>query len=284
VRAALVVLLVVVFSLVGIAVGGVDLTSGATLLRLVTWIGVVAAYGAFWFGMVLFVIAFGRSSPTNALSLAALWLMLVVVLPSTLNTAVASFYPMPSRVDMIAAVRVASDTASAKGNTLLAKYYGDHPEFVAVSDMEKAMNDVAITRLAIDDEIEERVRPVVDRYDTQLARQQALVDRFRLTSPAIVAQDALNDLAGTGSARFSHFVGQVEAFHRDWRTRFASMIVQKQKLSAATYDQIPRFTYEDEPVGGVVERAVVALLVLFGAGLVLGAIGVTRLRKYPVAG
>src|SRR5205814_2044865 len=109
------------------------------------------------FGMVLLVTSFGLSSATSALSLAAIWLMLVVVLPSTLNTAVSALYPMPSRVDMIAAVRVASDEASATGNKLLAKYYGDHPELVATSDMEKAMNDVAITRLAIDDEIEERV-------------------------------------------------------------------------------------------------------------------------------
>ncbi|NOT27641.1 MAG: DUF3526 domain-containing protein [Acidobacteria bacterium] len=284
VRAALVVLLVVMFSITGIAVGGVDVTPGGTLLRLAVWTGVVAAYGGFWFGVVLLATSFGRSSATNALSLATVWLLLVVVLPSTLNTAVAALYPVPSRVDMIAAVRVASDQASAKGNTLLAKYYGDHPEFVAGSDIEKAINDVAITRLAIDDEIEERVRPVVDRYDTQLARQQGLVDRFRLLSPAIVAQDALNDLAGTGSARFAHFVRRVEAFHRDWRARFASMIVQKQRLSAAMYDDIPHFTYQDEPLGAVVVRAGVALLLLLGAGLVLGAIGINRLRRYPIAG
>jgi hypothetical protein len=39
------------------------------------------------------------------------------------------------------------------------------------------MNDVAVTRLAMDEEIEQKVRPVVDLYDVQLRRQQAFVDR-----------------------------------------------------------------------------------------------------------
>jgi ABC-2 type transport system permease protein len=283
-RAMLVVLLVVAFSLVGMLVGGVDLTSGGTFARLLIWAAIVAAYGAFWFGTVLLVTSFGRSSATNALALAAIWLLLVVVLPSALNLTVSSLYPMPSRVDMLAALRVASDEASAQGNQLLAKYYGDHPELAAVSDLEKAQNDVAVTRLAIDSEIEQRVRPVVDRYDVQLDKQQRLVDRFRLFSPAIVAQDALNDVAGTGAARYRHFVSLVEDYHEEWRALFAGMIVRKERMSPTTYDRLPQFTYEEEAFGEVVRRAAGGVAVLALAAIVFGLVGTRRLRRYPVAG
>jgi ABC-2 type transport system permease protein len=193
-------------------------------------------------------------------------------------------YPMPSRVDMIAALRVASDEASAQGNQLLAKYYGDHPELAAVSDVEKALNDVAITRLAIDDEIEKRVRPVVDRYDIQLARQQALVDRFGLFSPAIVAQDALNDVAGTGSGRYKHFETLVDNFHTKWRTMFASMIVKKERFTPAMFDTIPSFEFREEELSAVLSRTGTALLALFVSGIVLGAFGICRLRRFPISG
>jgi ABC-2 type transport system permease protein len=282
-RAGLVILIVIGLSLIGMAVGGVDMTSAAMLTRVLMWTAVVAAYGAFWFGVVLLVCALGRGSATNALGLAGIWLLLVIVLPSTLNTVVSTLYPMPSRVDMIAALRVASDDASAKGNQLLAKYYGDHPELAAVTDLEKAMTDVAITRLAIDDEIEERVRPVVDRYDIQLARQQALVDRFRLLSPAIVAQDGLNDVAGTGAARYRHFVSLVEEYHDEWRGVFASMIVGKARLTPAAYDTLPQFTYREEPLRAVVMRTAGAAGLLLLSGAMLGAVGTRRLRKYPIA-
>ena len=281
-RAALIVLLVVAISVISVLVGGVDLGSGGTIVRLLIWVAIVAAYGAFWFGAVLLVASFGRSSATNALALAAIWLLLVVILPSALNMTVSSLYPMPSRVEMLAALRVASDEASAKGNQLLARYYGDHPELAAVSDLEKAMNDVAITRLAIDNEIEQRVRPVVDRYDVQLERQQRMIDRFRLFSPAIVAQYALNDVAGTGAARYRHFVSLVEDYHADWRALFASLIVRKERLSPAAYDGFPRFTYEEEPLCAVARRSVGGVAVLAVLAAVVGAVGVRRLRRYPV--
>jgi len=283
-RAAVIIAVVVLFSFTSLAIAGIDLTSSDATTRLLIWSGVVAAYAAFWFGVVLFVTSFGRSSATNAMALAATWLLLVVVLPSTLNMAASVLYPMPSRVDMIAALRVASDEASAKGNQLLAKYYGDHPELVSVTDSEKALNDVAVTRLAIDDEIERRVRPVVDRYDIQLASQQRLVDRFRLFSPAIVAQDALNDVAGTGAARYRHFVSLVEDYHTKWRSLFSPMIIKKQKFTAAMYDNLPQFEFHEEAIGEIITRTSAAIGALFLSSVILAAISVRRLRRFSIAG
>ena len=281
-RAVLIVGVVILFSVIGIVIGGISLVSADVLARLTAWTGIVAAYAGFWFGTVLVVTSFGRPSATNAMALSAIWLLLVVVLPSAMNMAASVLYPMPSRVDMIAALRVASDEASAKGNKLLAKYYGDHPELVAVSDNQKALNDVAITRLAIDDEIEQRVRPVVDRYDIQLSQQQSLVDRFRIFSPAIIAQDALNDIAGTGVARYRHFISLAEDYHKRWRSLFALMIVKKQKFTPAMYDDLPQFVYQEERIDAVLSRTTAAAAVLFFFGGILVMIAIGRFRKFSV--
>jgi len=283
VRAGLVIALVILFSLLAMVVGGVRLTSAEIIERLVIWAGVVLAYGAFWFGAVVLVASAGRSSATNALALSSLWLTLVVVLPSTLNMLVSSLYPMPSRVDMLAALRVATRETTGKGDQLLAKYYGDHPELVAVSDVEKVQSDVAVTQLAIEEEIERRVRPVVERYDVQLARQQSAVDRFGLLSPAILAQDALNDVAGTGSARYRHFVSLVEDYHEGWQALFASMIVSKQKLTPDVYDDLPRFAYREEPLRSVMTRVAAAIAILVAAGVTFALTGVARLRNYRIS-
>jgi ABC-2 type transport system permease protein len=71
------------------------------------------------------------------------------------------------------------------------------------------MNDFNIIRVAVDEDVSRRARPVVDRYEQQLTRQQTLIDRLRFLSPAVLMQDALNDVAGTGAARHRHFLGQV---------------------------------------------------------------------------
>ena len=57
----------------------------------------------------------------------------------------------------------------------------------------------------------------------------------------------------------------------------------KQKLTSATYDDLPKFHYREEPITAVVGRTTLALIVLFAAGVGIGAVGIHRLRRFPVA-
>ncbi|MEW6737879.1 MAG: ABC transporter permease, partial [Acidobacteriota bacterium] len=128
-RAGVVVGLAVGFSLIGFLSSGIELTA-ASWWRFGLWVAVVMAYGGFWFALAVMVNAFGRSSTTNVIIMAGLWLILVLIIPSLLNVAATTIYQMPSRVEMIQAMRRASTEASNKGSQLLTKYYEDHPEFV----------------------------------------------------------------------------------------------------------------------------------------------------------
>src|SRR5918995_1338244 len=173
-RAGLLVGTIVLFSGVALAVTGADLATPAAVVRLLLWIAAVAAYGALWFSLAVLVASFGQGSATNATTLAAVWLALVVLLPSLLNLVATTLIPVPSRVEMVQAVRQASDEATAAGSKLLARYYEDHPE-LATGDAQQAMNDTSVIRVAIDDDVERRARPVIERYERQIAGQQALV-------------------------------------------------------------------------------------------------------------
>lgn len=66
-----------------------------------------------------------------------------------------------------------------QGAALLSRHYQDHPE-LAVGGAEQAMNDFNIIRVAVDADVEHRVRPVLDRYEGQLAGQRRIVAAFRL--------------------------------------------------------------------------------------------------------
>ena len=104
---------------------------------------------------------------------------------------------------------------ASAASTLLARYYEDHPE-LASGGAEQAMNDFNIVRVAVDDDVARRVRPVVDRYEQQIARQQATIDRLRFLSPAVLMQDALNDVAGTGMPRHRPS-SPGDRYHARWR-------------------------------------------------------------------
>ncbi len=280
-RAMVLVGTVVVFSAVALALGGVELASPGIGLRLLLWAGAVAVYGAFWFSLAALVASFGRGSATSATILASAWLVLVVMLPSLFNLAVTTIYPVPSRVEMVQAMREASDEASAEGSKLLASYYEDHPE-LATGDAEQAMTDFNMIRVAVNDDVERRVRPVVARYEQQIVAQQAAIDRLRFLSPAVLMQEALNDLAGTGTARHRHFVEQVDGFHAEWRGYFTPLIFQRAQVTS--FDDVPRFRFEEEATGAVASRVSVSLAGLALPAAIVGWLGLARLRRYPVAG
>lgn len=279
-RAGVVLALAFGFSLIAFLLSGA--AQAGAVSRLLLWFGVVAAYGAFWFALALLVSAFGKSSATNALALAGLWLVFVVIVPALLNVAVTTVYPVPSRVEMIQATRRATAEATAKGSQLLAKYFEDHPELTAGGQADS--NDFYTRQIAVQSETEKRIQPVLDHFDQQVAGQQMLVDRFRFLSPAIVTQAALNDLAGTGVARYRHFLVLVERFHQQWQAFFNPRIVQKAQLQATDYDGFPTFQFSEERTSAVAQRVLIGLLGLIIPALLIGWYGLRALRRYPLAG
>lgn len=280
-RALLLVGTVVGVSAVALGLAGIDVGAPGASVRLLLWVTAVAAYGGLWFSLAVLVNAFGRGSAANATVLASLWLVLVVMLPAVFNLAVTTLYPVPSRVEMVQAIREASDEANAQGSRLLAAYYEEHPE-LATGDAEQAMNDFTMIRVAVAAEVERRVRPVVARYERQIALQQAAIERLRFLSPAILMQDILTDLAGTGMARHRHFVNQVERFHAEWRAYFTPLIFRRAQMTS--FDDVPRFEFDEESTGAVAARAGVGLMGLVLPATVLGWIGILRMRQYPVVG
>jgi ABC-2 type transport system permease protein len=281
-RVGLVISMPVLLSLGLMAAGGGDLRAEGAGIRLALWVAITVAYGLFWFALAVAVNAWGRGSATNAMVLAGLWLLFVVLIPSVLNVAVKAAYPVPSRVEMIQAMRVAGDAATRQGAHLLARYLEDHPEMAPAE--KGGAPDFGTLQVAVNEATERAVQPVLDRFDAQVAGQQAMVDRFRFLSPAIVAQAAFNDVAGASAGRYSHFLAQADTYHRQWREYFVPRILRKEKLSAADVDRFPAFAYREEEWGQVAGRLGVALLgLLLPAGLVAGA-GWRWLGRYPIAG
>ncbi|MBM3780452.1 MAG: DUF3526 domain-containing protein [Acidobacteria bacterium] len=281
VRAAALLVIIVGLGLGTLLMTGVSLADAATRERLLWWVASVAAYMGLWFAIALVGVSLGRGSAATATLLAGLWLLLVVIVPSALTLGVQQLYPVPSRVALVQATRVASDEANAQGARLLAAYYEDHPE-LATGDAEQAMTDFNVVRLAVNDDIEKRVRPVVAQFDEQLSSQQALVERFRVLSPALVVYEALSDLSGSGQQRHRHFVSQVSGFHDEWRRFFTQKVVAKTPV--ADLSSLPTFTYSEEPSSALRARMMATLATLLVPAVLLGGLAFIRLRRYAIAG
>jgi len=283
VRALVIFFSAVVFSVIGLALSGTGLIAKEALMRLLLWVLAVTAYGAFWFALTIAVNALGRNAAANAIALAACWLAFAVMIPSAVNLAASAYYPIPSRVEFVNARRVEEREAMERGSQLLAKFVEDHPEF-APTDASLDTADFGMLRMARDEEVSRKLKPVLDRFNAQIARQGVFVSRLRYLSPALLMQEALYDVAGTGGARYQHFRAQVDAHYNAWKDFFAPRIFQKSPITLGDFDHFPRFKYQEELAGALIKRVVRPTLLLLTAAAMILLFGLRRYGVYPVVG
>ena len=144
---------IVSLAAIALAVAQVDVTAPGAMARLLLWVAAVALTARSGLPPRPRLQPPARHSDQRDVVARAWLVLLVVLLPSTLNMIATTPIPSPSRVEMIQAMRVASDEADAEGSTLLARYYEDHPE-LASGDAQQAMNDFNLVRVAVGREVE----------------------------------------------------------------------------------------------------------------------------------
>jgi ABC-2 type transport system permease protein len=244
--------------------------------RLALWLCVAIAYCAFWFALSAAVVVRNGGSATHAVALASCWLALTLLLPASINLAVKTLAPVPSRIELILAMRAATDAANTERSQLLGAFYDDHPELAPAAG---SPDDFATLQFVTNQKVERDLIPVLAHYDVQLARQQALVEKLQFLSPALLARSALADAAGTGLSRHRRFLAQALAHHRDLRAFFEPHLLQKAKFSG--WDEVPAFRYIEEPATDAAARVIPALAALLLATVGLGLLGWRTLRRRP---
>jgi ABC-2 type transport system permease protein len=244
-------------------------------LRLVFALLMVLLYGLFWVTVAAAVNTVARSAAGAAAALGSAWVIIVLIAPTLLNVVVESLYPTPSRPELVAAARQASGTAEQRSGELLNSFYRDHPE-LAPSGQQA---DLAAQHLTVQEEVARAIEPVRKKFEQQLARQQATVSRWRLLAPAIVMQEALTDLAGTGYWRYRIFRDQVQEFKQTVTDFYAPKIHRRQALTRSDFEQLPRFSFREERAPVWLGRKAVGLLGLLAITALL--LAWTRRKLHP---
>ncbi|HMF61666.1 MAG TPA: DUF3526 domain-containing protein [Vicinamibacterales bacterium] len=265
-----------VVTLIGLA--GV-LPGSAMAVGLAAWVALIVVNGLLWFGMAAWVNSAGWRSGLNAIVLTVAWLGWVVVVPSAVGLTARAFAPVPSRVQLINEVRAAGNLGPQELTSLLTTYKEANPDVVPITD---SADNVAIRGLALQDEVDRRIGPVLARYRASLTRQQRLVDYLRFASPAILTYDATTELAGTSTTRYRRFAEQLDDYHRAWRAYFYPLVHQRVTLAAAHYDRAPRFSFREAPSAAFAMRVWLPVAAIGSLGLLTLFLTVRALSRYPV--
>ncbi|WP_353268219.1 DUF3526 domain-containing protein [Gemmatimonas sp.] len=261
---------------------GVSLTADGALVRLALWALALLVYGLFWIAVAIAVNALGRSSATNAVLLLGVWLLVVVVVPSTIAAVVTTWYPSPSRVALTTALRRASDEAASKGDTAVSQFLADHPEMAQFGT--SASGNAWARTIAQQEQATAALQPTFAAFDSALVAQRMVANRARLLSPAILMQDVLHDIAGRSIDRTLHYDAQVDRHHRAWQDFFFKRVFAAQPFGTADLAGRPTFTYAEEAASTMPARVGGLLWIMFAPTLLIGLWGVQRLRRVSVHG
>jgi ABC-2 type transport system permease protein len=259
---------------------GVDLVSLPSLGRLIIFGLISTLYLGFWFAAAIAINGLGRSSAFNATALACVWLGLVVVLPALVQFAASALHPVPSRMQMVGYAREMSAGATRERSRLLARYYEDHPEMLGGEAPDP--NNFAALGYVTQEEVNRRLRTVMARYESSIAAQRRVVQRYRFLSPAILVQEALIELAGTSPERFALFQAQASAFAEEWKRFFVPRIMRADSMKSGITRMLPRFEYREEPLTRAAGRTAVPGLALLGFLFAATLWAVRSLRRFPL--
>lgn len=280
-RAALIFGPVVIFSAAGFLFGEVDWRADGVITALLLCSLMVVVYGALWLGLAILVNAYSGSSVASAVALVVCWLALAVLIPSAVNITATALHPVPSRAEFVNARRAADAETRAMTAELIGRFFDAHPEYPRDGAYPE-LGRHYIGKAAEVEEMARRMRPIRDRFDRQIAGRQAFIDRYRFLSPAILLQNTLRDLAGTGRDRYQDFLSQVEAYQQTWRCFFQARIFLLPPMTSSNYDQIPRFTYREQPLREAPRRMAVPLATMFVMTIAFGLLGLRAYGRYSV--
>lgn len=233
---------------------------------LLAWLAVAALHVIFWAALTFAVNARRRSAATNAMHLAAAWVVLVLLLPAAINVVVERALPLPSRMALIGELRAAENRAAA--------HVHDHPELTGDDVFAWARGFYLVQRT-----IEEETAPRFAAFEARVAARAELVRAASLLSPAVLVHDALSELSGTSPTRSAAFAAQVRDFADGLHAELSPRLFAGRRLQSHEYDALPRFAFREESPAAVAARLMPSLLLLLAASVGLMLWGDRELRR-----
>jgi ABC-2 type transport system permease protein len=299
---------------------GVSRSGGSAAIMLFFWLGAVLAYQVFWFGLAILVNSLGMGSSSNAVILAACWLILALLIPGACVFAARAIYPVPSPIVMREAKRDAImrvgvdlwsqgvkelDDENSRTSLLVTKFLKENPDLRII---DPPLPDQKFSFVFIDDirnssplwrnrthaqrfhlvyearaaEIEKIIKPAQDRFEYQYARQHALFNQLRVFSPALLAQLALGHLSGGNVEQHDRFMAQVNRNHREWRHYFLKKTLSGDLLRPDDYGKFPYFHYQDEPLDSALAWIRLPLIEMTVIAAIVAVAGLIKFKSYPV--
>jgi ABC-2 type transport system permease protein len=219
-----------------IAAGNECVGVGTILLVL----AVIAGYLLFWIALAALVGRLCWSSVANAATLAAAWLVLVLIVPTLANVLINRVIPVDQGAEIALAQREAVNRAwDIPRETTMQRFYAAHPEWAGSPPLGPQFHYKWY--FAFHQNGDESVASRVRAHRAGLERRDAAGRALGWVLPSVGVQALLTRLANTDLAGQLAYQDRIRAFHAQLRAFYYGYLFQDRPFSKADFERAPRF-------------------------------------------
>ena len=216
------------------------LVEGVGVASIAIILATIAAYLFFWVGMAAIVDRFRWSSVTNAATLSAAWLVLVLIVPTLTNVVLNRAIPVNQGTEIaMANQEVVHGAWEIPREDTMERFYANHPQW---ADSEALGADFHYKwYFAFHQNGDEAVAPQVRAYRRGLERRDATARALGWVLPSVGVQVLLTRLAGTDLTAQLAYQDRIRAFHERLRNFYYEYLFYDRPFGKKDFDRAPRF-------------------------------------------
>ncbi|WP_347303658.1 DUF3526 domain-containing protein [Croceibacterium sp. TMG7-5b_MA50] len=216
------------------------LVQGVSPGAIVAVLLLAAAYLWFWIALAAIVGRLRWSSVTNAATLAAIWLVLVLIVPTLANVAINRAVPVNQGAEIALAQREMVNRAwDIPRETTMRRFYAGHPAYAASAPLPVAFHWKWY--FAFHQVGDESVADEVAAYRTGLEQRDRAARLLGWVLPPVGMQMLLGQLAETDLAAQLAYQDRIRAFHGRLRRFYYDYLFSDRPFGEADYARAPRF-------------------------------------------
>jgi ABC-2 type transport system permease protein len=194
-------------------------------------IALIVLYLTFWFAVSFFFISLNKSSNFNASALVAVWVLLCIVIPASLNLFLTRKYPVPEALQNVINQREGYHEKWDMAKEVTMKPFFEHyPQLKKYPfPQEKTFSwfwYYAMQQMGDDQASASRLV-----IDNKLASRQRFTNTFALLFPSIQTQLGMNKMAGSDLNTHLDFQQAVRKYHERIRLHFYPGIFLNKEIS-----------------------------------------------------
>jgi ABC-2 type transport system permease protein len=212
---------------------------------LLGWMLVTLAYLLFWIAIAYMVLALKKTAMVTALYLASVWLLLLIIIPSLVNSYVQVKYPLPLQDEVASFRRHQSEEIWKTSPKILSDSFNRYnPQYASSINPAKDTLPLSLRYVAgyynlLERRMAEKLRP----YNQQVDQRNLAAQKLLRWNPAFLCEFGLNTISGNHLFAYQDFDRQVDSYQLQWQSFLYPFHFAEKRLTPADLSAIPVFNY-----------------------------------------